>query len=459
MSDESKKPLTNDEYLDFLAMLLPHEFEPLIGEAATKLKFRKSALIKEVERRRKFLLGTEDVNLAGKAVKLEDVLPWDQPVKLSSLLDEIARVLETYIIFQHSYDSWTLALWVVVTYCSELYNIAPLVGITAISKECGKTSLLRILLHLVRKGKPTINLTRATAFRIINKWHPTIVADEVDKFVKDDPQLLGIFLAGHEREFSVVTICVGDDHEERDFDVFGPKIWGQIGLPDEQLVSRSIVIQLLQKEAAQIVLDWPRIGMPPELDAMFIRLQRQCLRWMQDNTEKLKTNMPELSTLSNRCKDNWFPLYCIACMASNEWKERAIQGAEAISVIDELTPQITLVRDVRNIFHTHGLDRMPSWLLLQGLLLQTESPWKDFERQREGLNLYQLGHMIRELGIRSKTLSFDRQYVLFPKKDQDTTKLKGYELKDFMKLIDSHLAGDAKEIVPVYAVEPISKAA
>jgi hypothetical protein len=450
--------LTVDEKLDAFALLAPHEIEPLYEAAAKKLKWRKSALITEVERRRKLLRGEEDVNLAGTPMVLKDVEPWDEPVRLSLLLDEITSVLRRYIIFQHEYDAWTLSLWIVVTYCSELFNIAPLIGVSANSKDCGKTSLLRILLNLVRKGKPSISLTRATAFRIVDRHRPvTLVCDEVDKWLASDPQLLSIFLAGHERAFSLVSVSVGDDHEARDFNVFGPKVWGMIGLPDDQLTSRSIIIKLLPKEPDQVVEDWPRIGMPEELTNMFTRLQRQSLRWMQDNVEKIKTSMPELAKLSNRLKDNWFPLYTVALLASEEWTERAIEGSKAVSVIDELTPQIILLRDIRNSFHTRGVDRMPSWLLLADLLLQPESPWKDYERQKDGLNSHQFGHLIRQLGIESYRFMFDRQYVLYPKADE--TRLRGYDLSSFETLIKAHLAGDQAEIIQVYGTPEAAKAA
>jgi hypothetical protein len=250
--------------------------------------------------------------------------------------------------------------------------------------------------------------------------------------------------------FAVVSIIVGEEHEERDFDVFGPKCWGMIGVPDEQLVSRSIMIQLLQKEKHLVVEDWPRHGLPAELSEMFLRLQRQARRWVQDNTEEIKSSMPELSVVTNRCKDNWFPLYCIACLAGDVWKERALQGAKAVSVIEELTPQIVLLRDIRNSFFTRGLDVVPSWLLLADLLLQPESPWKNYENLRDGLNSHKFGRMIRELGIESKTIEFDRQYVLFPKDEDDTTKLKGYRLGSFRKLIDCHLANFPPEKIPLF---------
>jgi putative DNA primase/helicase len=440
--------------LDDIAKLEAFEYESQRDTLLKELGWKRPKVLDDERKDRRAKLCPEEQvegELAGKAVKLVDVAPWDTPVRLSALLDEIAGVLESYIIFPHPYDSWTLALWVVVTYCTEIYNIAPQVGVTALSPQCGKTSLLRILLHLVRKGKVATSATRSTIFRTIDMYAPlTLVCDEIDKWVADDPQLLCIFLQGHEREFAWVDVAVGEDHEPRSFFVFGTKVWGQIGKPDEQLVSRSIMIQLLQKRPDQFVLDWPRIGMPVQLSEMFLRLQRQCLRWVKDNTEKIKANMPQLSTLSNRVKDNWYPLYCIACMASDVWKERALQGANAETVIEEPTNQIVLLRDIRNAFHTRGVDVLPSWLLLKDLLLQPESPWKDYERQKDGLNSHQLGRMIRDFGIRSETIAFDSQLALFPKDGAEKTKLKGYKRSFFETLIDSHLAGVKPETIPVF---------
>jgi hypothetical protein len=450
--DELKIPTTpsSDEVLDTLAALLPHEYEPVRLDFAKRLKFRPVELDKEVRRRRKFLFGEEAETLAGSAVVFADLEPWDKSVTLAKLLDELSQLIRDYIVFQNGHDPDMLALWCVVTYCSHLFNIAPLVGVTAISRECGKTSLLRILLYLVNKGIGTVSLTEATAFRLVDKHHPTLIADEIDKWLRRYPELLTIFLAGHEREFANVYRCAGDDAEERWFNCFGPKAWGQIGIPDEQLVSRSLVVSLLKKKPTEKVKSWPKIGMPAEVNDVFVRLQRQAARWVRDSEEAIKSSQPDVCSLDNGLHDNWYPLLVIASLAGPDWKRRALEAAGVEAVISESGEEITLLRDLRNIFHTHAVDRLPSRLLLCDLLLQPESPWRHYEKQPDGLTPQQLGFKLRQMGVKSENMRFDHQHFMF---DQDKNQLKGYKLEWFANLFERQLAGEQPEDVTVQKVD------
>jgi putative DNA primase/helicase len=440
MTIEEVKQRVND-----LAQLTPIEYEAVRIAASERTGMRPGVLDREVAKLRP---KEEDDSLAGTALVIADVEPWDEIVQLSALLNELTHVFRDYIIFQDEYDADMLALWVVVTYCVEIFNIAPLVGVSAMSKDSGKTSLLRILLHLVRKGKGTISLTVATAFRIVDKYHPTLIADEVDKWLKNNPELLTIFLAGHEREFSRVERCVGDDNDIREFDCFGPKAWGQIGLPDGQLVSRSNVVNLLKKKSSEVVKSWPESGMPDEVKDVFLRLRRQATRWVQDNQDAIKASRPDVSGLTNRLKDNWYPLLVIANLAGDEWRKRALAAAGVEAVIDEDGEAVILLRDIRNIFFTRKIDRIPSTLLLADLLRQDESPWPHYERQPEGLSPHQLGHKLSSMKIKSKGMRFDKQLIL--EFGGEKNFLKGYELKWFSNMFERQLAGEEPEEVAVH---------
>ena len=433
------------KFLYGLAQMPPDEYDLARDRAVQLTGLRSTTLDREVAKLRP---KEEDDSLAGSALVIADVEPWPESVHLSTLLNEIAQVFRDYIVFQDEHDPDMLALWVVVTYCVELFNIAPLVGVSAISKECGKTSLLRILLHLVRKGKGTVSLTTATAFRIVDKYHPTLIADEVDKWLKNNPEVLGIFLAGHEREFSKVDRCVGDDNDTREFDCFGPKAWGQIGLPDGQLVSRSLVVKLLKKKPSEKVKSWPKVGMPDEVKDVFVRLRRQATRWAQDSQDAIKSSQPDVSSLDNRLQDNWYPMLVVASLAGEEWKQRALAAAGVEAVIDEEGELMILLRDIRNIFFTRKIDRIPSALLLADLLLQDESPWRHYERQPDGLSPHQLGHKLSTMNIKSKPMRFDKQLVLGYDKEKNL--LKGYKHESFTNMFERQLAGEEPEEVNVY---------
>ena len=228
-------------------------------------------------------------------------------------------------------------------------------------------------------------------------------------------------------------------------DCFGCKCWGQINLPDDQLVSRSLVVTLLKKKSSEKVKSWPKVGMPADVGDQFLRLQRQALRWAQDNAELIRTTQPDVATLDNRLQDNWFPLLMIATLASDLWKAAALKAAGIEGVIDEPGDEIVMLRDLRNIFHTRNIDRIPSRVLLADLLVQADSPWMRYEKQPDGLSQQQLGAKLRKIGVRSKPLRYGKQGELVDTKRQP----KGYDKAWFQNSFDRHLAGEKPEEVDV----------
>jgi hypothetical protein len=433
-----KIELSNNEVYAWLAVLPEEQYEvgSLREDCAKKLGIKKVSKLDEFVRKRR---EKKADSKSGKVTEIVDVEPWPEPVKLETLLDEIVQVFKDYIVFQGVHDPFTLALWCVFSYVVDLFNIATYVGVSAASRGCGKTSLMRILLYLVRKPKGTISLTESVAFHIINEFHPTLIADEVDKWLARNPELLAIFTGGHEREFGTV-----DRMEMRNdvwvacaYDCFGAKAWGQIGLPDDQLVSRSLVIMLRAKKADEKTKKWPKVGMPAELKDMFLRLRRQSRRWAQDNVQALKDSKPEIADLINRSEDNWYGLLCIAKLAGDTWEKRALAAA-GVEAVSEPEEGIVLLRDIRNIFAARKTDRIRSSTLLSDLLRQEESPWPKYNKQ-DGLTLYQLGKMLRAMQIKSGNVRLKRQANFDASKDEQA---KGYRLDQFQDLFDRQLAGE-----------------
>jgi uncharacterized protein DUF3631 len=228
--------------------------------------------------------------------------------------------------------------------------------------------------------------------------------------------------------------------------VFRCKCWGQINLPDDQLVSRSLVVTLLKKKASEKVKTWPKVGMPADVGDQFLRLQRQALRWAQDNAELIRSTQPDVATLDNRLQDNWFPFLMIATLASDKWKAAALKAAGIEGVIDGPGDEIVMLRDLRNIFHTRKIDRIPSCVLLADLLVQADSPWMRYEKQLDGLSQQQLGAKLRKMGVRSKPLRYGMHGEPIDTKQRQ---LKGYDKAWLQNLFDRQLASKKPEEIDV----------
>lgn len=457
--DENEPPPPWNAAIDDLAKLTEEEYETVRKKAAKRLSIDRIGKLDEfVETRRKKIEEQEALDNDVQKNLILTTEPWDTEVDLSALLDEIATVLRRFVVFHTKSDANMLALWVQFSYVFNKFNISPLAGITASDRECGKTTLLRALYYLVYNGYACTLLTTATAFRIVDMHHPTLLADELDKFLNQNPELLAVFLAGHERDFSWVPRMgkVQDEQVLQHFDCFGPKAWGQIGLPDNQLTSRSLITQLRRAKPGDTVEKWPRTGIPANMSEQLERMRRQCLRWAKDNETRIAETVPDVAGLGNRIGDNWYPLLVIATLAGEKWKVLAKEAAGVPpSVKGEESMQTLLLRDIRNILHTRGIDgtdgndRIPSAVLLQDLLQQEESPWPHYERNRDGMDANQLGILLRGIGIESNNVRIKKQLALRLFGDESEKRCRGFVLRQFQDLFERQLDGEP-ERVPIH---------
>src|SRR5664279_5421175 len=97
-----------------------------------------------------------------------------------------------------------IALWIVFTYCIDGAQTSPILAITSPEKRCGKTTLLDLLMQLVRWALSSSNITTAALFRSIDKWQPTLIIDEADTFLRDSEDRRGVLNSGHTRPTAFV---------------------------------------------------------------------------------------------------------------------------------------------------------------------------------------------------------------------------------------------------------------
>src|SRR5437867_13392297 len=97
-----------------------------------------------------------------------------------------------------------LALWILHTYAFLLRNVSTYIGIESPQKQCGKTTLLTVLSHLVNRPEIAANLSPPAFFRVIEEIRPTLLIDEADTFLKRNVELRGILNAGYTLETAYV---------------------------------------------------------------------------------------------------------------------------------------------------------------------------------------------------------------------------------------------------------------
>ena len=99
-------------------------------------------------------------------------------------------------------------------------------------------------------------------------------------FLAGKDELHDILNSGYNRESAFTIRCVGDHHEPKQFNVFGPKLFAGIGQLPKTLSDRCIIVPMRRKHPNEKVE-----RLRGDLDVSVLR--RKCMRWTIDNHLRL----------------------------------------------------------------------------------------------------------------------------------------------------------------------------
>jgi len=383
----------DDACIALLAELSPVEYERARAKVSKRMAIRASVLDKLVQDKRKEHRATEGITFA-------EVAPWPEVVAGKTLLSDIFETISRFIVCKPE-TAQAAALWVVMTWCMDVVQVAPLAVITAPEKRCGKSQLLTLLGKLSCRALVASNITAAALFRVIDAWHPTLMVDESDAFMRENEELRGIFNSGHTRDSAYVLRVVGDEFEPKQFSTWGAKAIAGIGKLADTLMDRAVTLELRRKlphEKVQRLRD-----AEPDL---FDHLRARLCRFAQDNREAVRIAKPQLPhELNDRAQDNWEPLLAIADIAGGIWPETARQAAIVLSGGVEESAAIgsELLADIREIFEARREERISTKELIEALCAEEEKRWASYNRGK-WINPRQVARWLKEYGIASKTI-------------------------------------------------------
>ncbi len=362
-----------------------------------------------------------------------EVEPYEYEIDGAMLLNSISEELSKYIILPEG-AAEAIAAWTVLTYCQDAFRILPLLGIISPVKRCGKTLLLETLQGIVNKGLTASNISPPAVFRTVDKYHPTLLIDEADTFLKDNNELRGVFNSGHTRTTAFVIRVEGENHEPVKFSTWGPKAISMIGTLPDTLKDRSIIIKLRRK-----TLNENTAKLDIDFEAECFDIRRKCQRWANDNLDELSITRPDIpQTNSDRMTDNWMPLFAIAEVAGDSWPELIRKSMLGMfdSTDDSTGPK--LLQDIQDIFDSHLGERIFSDDLVEALKDKKESPWCDWNRGK-GLTQNGLARQLKPFSIKSKTMRIGENLK------------KGYELDSFNDAFKRYIP----LIPPISSVTPL----
>jgi putative DNA primase/helicase len=347
---------------------------------------------------------SESQNLQGSEIKFTDIKPWPDDVMGDALLTEITASIKKHVIV-HDEAAVAIALWILHTYTFDTAHISPRLAIISPTKRCGKTTLLKLLHRLVKKPMQTSNLTPAVLFRLIEKEHPTLLVDEADTYLVSNDDFKSVLNAGHDRQFAFVCRCVGEDYEPRKFYVWSPVAIAAIGRIQDTLMDRSVVIEMKRKTNREKVSALRRTQ-AKKLESV----ARKCLRWANDNIDRLRYIEPDLpSELNDRSADNWEPLLAIAECVVGQWPKAARNAALRLSAKtaqndDSETYSIQLLRDIWQLLSVRlDSDIVTMKEIVEQLVDLEDRPWANLGRGKQLTTSY-LGKLLRRFDIHSKVV-------------------------------------------------------
>jgi len=364
------------------------------------------------------------------------VTPYKDPIEPATLLNEITETIHRFIVLDNQ-QTHAVALWIAFTWFIDEVATAPLLIIGAPDRACGKTELLDIVKKLANRPIVASNITPPVLFRLCENFHPTLLADEIDTFIKSSPQIAGLINAGHTRT-SAFVYRLDKTQNPTAFNVWGAKALAGI-MPEKHLpeatMSRGIVLKLRRKlphETAE-----RQRGADMEI---FEVLASKLARFAKDYSTEVKKARPPLpDAISDRAQDNWEPLLAIAGCASEEWLARATAAALNLSNKGEKIKSVgeELLADIRRAFEDSRVERISNNNLIKALCKIEESSWSTFKNGRQ-IDVAQVTKLLLPYEVRSKALRFENGVS------------RGYELSQFEDAFARYLPG-----VPVTTVTPL----
>ena len=420
-------PQTDAQAIARLAAMLPMDYDRARRDAANALGIQIKTLDDMVK----------EVRSADAATRLPftEHEPADDPVDPAQLFDEITDVILTHVVLdQEQADAATI--WIAHTYLIDVFDVSPLAIINAPERACAKTLLQSLMGMLAYRSLFAANASLSALFRAIELWRPTLWLDEVDTFIREHTELLGMINAGYKRGgFVLRSESAGDSFEPCMYSVYGPKSVAGIALekhlPDSTM-SRGIVFNMRRK------LPHEKVERMRNADKTVIaRLGSQLARFAVDYAHQVRAAHPHLpSELSDRAQDNWEPMLAIASCAGPEWVRRITAAANKMSADGEPAASNAneLLSDIREVLSRWTPRTIMTVKLIELLCDDQDMGWATYNRGR-ALTPRQLAKQLDVYGIKPKTV-----------RQPGNKTPKGYDLTMFDDAFKRYLKAPAEQL-------------
>ena len=371
-----------------------------------------------------------DQAATGRAVEFPVFEPWKGTVAGDETLSSLADLINRYLYIKPE-QADAVALWCAM---ASLHNhpkleCAPFLNITAPSSKAGKTTLLTLVGAFVPRPKPLAGASEAFVFRLIEKYAPTLMLDEIDRqLAKNDGEgayLAGLLNGSQTRETATIgrveKVQNGQVTElvPVEFSTWCSKVLCGIGGLADTTVERSIQIRMERKPKNERRPRWRNRDRQAVMD-----LCRKIGTWVESNANEIiaareGVNLPD--TINDRQWDSWEALGAIADVAGGDWPKRAYAACKYITGTSEDTrsnPE-RLIGDLCFIFSDTEVKQFIKSSAICGYLnMMEERPWSKWNKGR-GFDTNALARMLKPFEIKPRQ-----------KKQSDRSNVRGYFYTD-----------------------------
>ena len=153
----------------------------------------------------------------------------------------------------------------------------------------------------------------------------------MDRYLAANEELNGIMNAGHTRRTANVVrlMEVAGDYIPTKFNVFSGKCLAGLGVQQDTMMDRSIIIKMEKRLANEAIEKKPLSFFDDEATR-----RSAIAKFVTDNAEDAKRQTVSVPHLGNdRAQDNWQPLFVVAELIGGHWPNLCLEAYKTIETI------------------------------------------------------------------------------------------------------------------------------
>ncbi|MBU3904624.1 MAG: hypothetical protein KJ906_00540 [Nanoarchaeota archaeon] len=331
------------------------------------------------------------------SIKCSQVVTSKYPLQI--VYREVANFYKEYIEFQDQRTYPLFSIWSLGTHVFDIFRSYPYLYLIGV-KAGGKSKVLTMTSLFAKDPLFTAGISPAALYRKIEKSRPTILMDEVESLSRESSDDLRLIAQAGYKKGGKVIRCVGKNFEPKEFEIYSPKAFASINVPNDIFESRCIPVIMRRTMNRKIANREIKID-----DNFWNNYNVAC----NGSIVKVKDIIKEVyekiedEKLFGRDWELWKPLLSIAKVISEdvytELREYALDVSKQRKEDESDTVKICVVRCLLE------LADKDDWYSNKQIF---ELVKKDFE----WMTAQKLGYHMKALGFRSKAHGSGKGYDL-----------------------------------------------